>query len=101
MRVIVFFDLPTKTKSERREYSRFRRHLVKNGFIMMQESVYSKIALNQNVADGIKANIKKFKPPAGLVEILVITEKQFSKMEMIVGSKNSNVITTDERLLIL
>lgn len=101
MRVIVFFDLPTKTKADRREYSRFRKYLIKSGFVMMQESVYSKIALNQNVANGICENVKKFKPPSGLVQMLTVTEKQFSKMEMVVGSSKSNVVTSDERLLIL
>lgn len=101
MRVIVFFDLPVKTKSDRREYSRFRKHLIKSGFVMMQESVYSKIALNQNVAAGICEDVRRFKPPAGLVQMLTVTEKQFSKMEMVIGSNNSNVVTSDERLLIL
>lgn len=101
MRVIVFFDLPTITKKDRREYTHFRKYLIKNGFMMMQESVYSKIALNQNTANGICENIKKIKPPEGLVQILTVTEKQFSKMEIIVGDINSNVVATDERVLIL
>lgn len=101
MRVIVFFDLPTKTASDRREYSKFRKYLIKNGFLMMQESVYSKIALNQNVATGITMNIKKNKPTNGLVQVLTVTEKQFSKMEIVVGVSQSNVVATDERLLIL
>lgn len=41
MRVVVFFDLPTETAEERRDYRRFRAALLKNGFFMMQESVYS------------------------------------------------------------
>lgn len=101
MRVIVFFDLPVKTKKDRREYSNFRKYLVKSGFMMMQESVYSKLALNQNVANGICDSIKKHKPSAGLVQMLTVTEKQYSKMEMVVGSKDSNVVANDERLLIL
>ena len=101
MRVIVLFDLPTKTTKERREYSAFRKYLIKSGFMMLQESVYCKIALNQNVANGICDNIKKHKPPAGIVQMLTVTEKQFSKMEMVVGESKSNVVTTDERLLIL
>lgn len=68
---------------------------------MIQESVYSKLALNQNVANMICDNVKKNKPPSGLVQMLVITEKQYSKMEIIVGNNNSNVISNDERLLIL
>ena len=101
MRVIVFFDLPVKTKNDRREYSRFRKFLVKSGFIMMQESVYSKIALNQNVAAGISESVRKQKPKAGVVQLLTVTEKQFSKMETIVGCSSSNVVSSDERLLIL
>lgn len=101
MRVIVFFDLPVKTKKERRDYGRFRRYLVKNGFIMVQESVYSKLALNQNVANDISKNIKKNKPPSGIVQILCVTEKQYSKMEMVVGNVSSNVVSTDDRIVVI
>lgn len=101
MRVIVFFDLPTKTAKDRREYTAFRKFLVKSGFMMLQESVYSKIAVNPNAAEAVCENLKKKKPPAGLVEVLLVTEKQFSKMEMIVGERKSDVIDTDERFLII
>lgn len=99
MRVLVFFDLPTITSDERKEYTRFRKFLLKIGFIMMQESVYSKLALNTTVADAIVSNVRKNKPSAGLVQLLTLTEKQFSKMEFIVGEKNSHVIDSDERLI--
>lgn len=99
MRVIVFFDLPTLTKSDKKEYTRFRKFLLKNGFIMMQESVYSKLALNTTVSDTIMTNVRKNKPSAGLVQMLTITEKQFSKMEFIVGQTASNVIDNVERLI--
>lgn len=101
MRVIVFFDLPVQTKTEIREYTKFRKFLLRSGFIMMQQSVYSKLALNQTAVDAIMRNIRKNKPPEGLVQMLCITEKQFAKMEFIVGSKASDVIDTDERLVIL
>ena len=101
MRVIVFFDLPVSTTENRRNYSRFRKYLIKNGFLMLQESVYCKLALNQTVADAVISNIKKNKPPEGLVQLLTITEKQFSKMEILCGKSNTDVINSDERLLIL
>lgn len=69
--------------------------------MMVQESVYSKLALNQTVANGISESVKKNKPPAGIVQMLVVTEKQYSKMEIVVGSLDSNVVSNDERLLIL
>lgn len=101
MRVMVLFDLPIETSADRRNYSKFRRFLIKNGFMMMQESVYIKLALNQNNAMGIIDLVKKNKPPEGLVQILTITEKQFSKIEIITGSLSGNIVDTDERLLIL
>ena len=68
---------------------------------MLQESIYCKIAQNQTMADSIVENVKKNKPTEGLVQILKITEKQYSKMEYIVGTANSEVLNTDERLIVL
>ena len=101
MRVIVFFNLPTVTTEERREYAKFRKYLIKSGFIMMQESVYSKLAQNAAVADSVINNVKKNKPPVGLVQLISITEKQFQKMEYIIGTSNSVVLDSDDRLVIL
>ena len=99
MRIIVFFDLPTETLEERRNYSRFRKFLIRSGFVMMQESVYSKIAMNQNSADLIAETVRKNKPPAGLVQMLTITEKQYSKIEFLIGSGEMEVISSDERFV--
>lgn len=101
MRVIVFFDLPTETAEDRRNYRKFRKLLIKSGFLMLQESVYAKLAFNQTQVEQIIAEVKKGKPHKGLVQILSVTEKQFSKMEHISGKIDTNVINSDERLLIL
>ena len=101
MRVIVFFDLPVLTESNRREYRTFRKFLIKSGFMMVQESVYCKLAQNSSVADIMVDNIKKNKPPEGLVQVLRVTEKQYNKMDFIVGEKTGDVLTTTERLGIL
>lgn len=101
MRVIVFFDLPMLTSTERNEYSRFRKFLIKDGFFMMQESVYCKLALNQNSANAIILHLKANKPRAGLVQVLVVTEKQYSNMEMIVGEKHSDIVDSTERMIVL
>lgn len=101
MRVIVFFDLPVTAASQRREYNRFRKFLLMNGFVMMQESVYSKLALNGTAVQAIVDNIKKNKPEEGLVQVLSITEKQYSKIDLIVGEVQKEVIDTDERMVIL
>lgn len=101
MRVLVFFDLPVETLENKRDYRRFRRMLVKNGFIMLQESVYCRMVLNQNSAAVITNGIKKNRPPKGLVQILTVTEKQFSKMEFVTGEFNSDTISDDRRIVIL
>lgn len=101
MRVIVFFDLPVQTASERREYAQFRRHLVKSGFLMMQESVYCKLALNMSAAGAIMEAVRQNKPPAGLVQMLVVTEKQFARMEFVVGETHSEIVDSDERTIFL
>ena len=101
MRVMVMFDLPVGTGSQRREYTRFRKFLLKNGFVMQQESVYSKLALNTSIAPRIEDNVRRNKPPEGLVQMLTITEKQYSRMELLVGEVQSEVIQSDERLIIL
>jgi len=101
MRVIVLFDLPVTTSENIRQYTKFRKFLLKSGFLMMQESVYCKLALNATAAEAIMTNLRKNKPEAGLVQVLTMTEKQFQKIEFIVGTSTHNVLDNDERLVIL
>lgn len=101
MRIVVFFDLPVLTESNRRDYRTFRKYLIKSGFMMVQESVYCKLAQNGSVADAVVENIKKNKPHEGLVQVLRVTEKQYNKMDFIVGERTGDVLTSDERLVIL
>ena len=101
MRVIVFFDLPVITSTNRKDYRDFHKYLIKAGFLMMQESVYCKLAQNSTMAESVVENIRKNKPSDGLVQVLRITEKQFGKIEYIVGEKKTGVLDNDERLVIL
>ena len=101
MRMIVFFDLPTDTAADRRNYRKFRKMLLSNGFIMMQESVYCKLLINASAEDAVRAVVRKNKPPKGIVEILTVTEKQFAKIEYITGEFISDIVSTDERMVIL
>ena len=59
MRAIVFFDLPNIYAKDKRNYLRFRKFLLNEGFLMMQESVYTKIILNSIQADLLTEKIKK------------------------------------------
>lgn len=101
MRILVFFDLPTETLEDRRNYRHFRKFLMSSGYIMLQESVYVKLALNKTVVDSSVAAIRNHKPPKEDVQILTVTEKQFARMEYIVGQRQWDIIDTDERFIVL
>ena len=101
MRVIVFFDLPVITGEEKRAYLQFRKYLLKNGFMMVQESVYCKLALNGSAVNAIVENVRKNSPDKGLVQLLTVTEKQDAKMDLIIGDIKGEILDSDERLVIL
>ena len=50
MRVLCMFDLPVETDEERRAYRTFRKNLIKEGFIMIQYSVYVRVCPNRDYA---------------------------------------------------
>ncbi len=101
MRIFVFFDLPMDSLEEKREYRKVRKALIKNGFIMMQESVYCKLMTTPSVENSVKNMIQMNKPSKGVVQTLVVTEKQFVKMEYVVGENKSDIIDNEDRVIIL
>lgn len=101
MRLIVYFDLPVKTSEERRRYAKFRKHLVQHGFVMLQKSVYSKIAVNASAAQAIKKDIIDHRPAEGNVQILSISEKQYQRIEVVVGDPQREVVDTMDRFVVL
>ena len=101
MRVLVFFDLPTETIENKREYRKFRKLLIKNGFLMMQEYVYCRMLLTPSAGRAVLEVIRKNRPADGIVQVMTVTEKQFAGMEYITGEHHSEVIDSDERLIVL
>lgn len=89
MRLILFFDLPMVTKQEIKIYNRFRKQLIKNGYIMMQYSVYCKLFANREAAVKHVEVLRKVVPKEGQIRIMLVTEKQYSKIEIIVGGKSN------------
>ncbi|MEE1249773.1 MAG: CRISPR-associated endonuclease Cas2 [Lachnospiraceae bacterium] len=101
MRILVLFDLPTVTGEDRKNYRKFRKGLLKNGFYMLQESVYCRMVLNQSIENSVREAVKKIKPPNGVVMMLSVTEKQFAKADFIVGNMRTDILDTDDRITIL
>lgn len=101
MRTIIFFDLPNVYSIDKRNYNRFRKYLIKEGFIMLQESVYSKISLNNQQSDALIQRIKKNSPRKGVIQLLTITEKQYSNIQYILGNNENKIINSEDRLIVL
>lgn len=101
MRLLVFFDLPMVTKSERRAYVQFRRFLLNDGYDMIQWSVYGRLL---NGGDAQEKHVKRLVnalPPAGSVRCMTVTEKQFAGIRLLVGMPlfQEKKITTAQMLL--
>ena len=90
MRVLLFFDLPTTTKTERKVYSTFRKYLIKQGYLMVQFSVYSKIFNNSEAIDNHIKILKKNLPKDGSIRAMTVTEKQYSKIMILLGGVSLN-----------
>ncbi len=85
MRMMVFFDLPTVTKAEKRAYTLFRRFLLNDGYDMIQFSIYGRIL---NGTDAEEKHMKRLLvnlPPEGSIRVLTVTEKQYASMKILVG----------------
>lgn len=90
MRLLVFFDLPVKTKAERRVATGFRNFLLKDGFYMVQFSVYCRICNGYEIVDTHENAVEVNIPKEGSVRTMVVTEKQYQNMKILVGVKKPN-----------
>jgi len=89
MWILVFFDLPTETKKDRKAYTRFRKELLKDGFSMFQFSIYIRHCASRENKNVHVKRIKKIIPEKGSVGILAITDKQFGMIEIFEGKKKT------------
>ena len=98
MWVLVFFDLPTETKLERKVYAKFRKDLQKDGFAMFQFSIYIRHCASMENADVHKKRVKKILPEKGHIGIMTITDKQFGMMEIFYGKKEKPATNIPQQL---
>ena len=100
MWVFVFFDLPVLTKAERRSATRFRNFLLKDGYMMIQFSVYARICNGQDRTDKHLERIRANLPEKGSVRALQITDKQYGRMQTLVGKIRNNERKKADQLLL-
>ncbi len=87
MWVFVHFDLPTETKKDRKNYSKFRKFLMEDGFSMIQYSMYARHCSSRENADVHKKRVKNQLPPLGHIIVFEITDAQFGRLEFFHGKK--------------
>lgn len=98
MWILVFFDLPTETKRDRRNYALFRKKIMADGFQMFQFSMYIRHCTSKENSDVHMKRVKKFLPPKGHVGIMCVTDKQFGMMEIFRGKEAINAPATTQQL---
>jgi CRISPR-associated protein Cas2 len=85
--MVVMFDLPTDTSEDRRRYTQFRKMLLKNGYAMLQFSVYGRHCASDENAEVHEKRVMFSLPPKGHVRIIKVTEKQFARMKTFYGKQ--------------
>jgi len=83
--LLTMFDLPVDTRNARKRYAEFRKTLLKQGFSMLQYSVYGRFCASEESAQTHRNRVRAALPPEGYVRLLMVTDHQFAKMESYVG----------------
>lgn len=98
MWVLVFFDLPTETKQDRKQYATFRKKMLADGFQMFQFSIYMRHCSSRENAEVHIKRTKSNLPPKGNVGIMCITDKQFGMMEIFQGHDSTPLVAPLQQL---
>jgi CRISPR-associated protein Cas2 len=98
MWVMVYFDLPTNTKKERKDAARFRKDLIQDGFTMFQYSIYVRHCASRENAEVHTKRVRSRIPAHGFVVVMSITDKQFGEIELYHGGKKGDRPDTPQQL---
>lgn len=101
MWLFVMFDLPVDSPDARRDYTRFRKILLAEGFTMLQYSVYARYCESEEAGAAHRRRIRKSLPPEGHVRLMSVTDRQFGKMEVFSGISRSRPESAPEQMRFL
>lgn len=99
--LFALFDLPVATKEARKQYAEFRKALLREGFSMLQFSVYARYCASDDAAEVFRGRIRAALPPEGQVRVVTVTDRQFQKMETYAGRKRNRAEPPPDQLLLL
>jgi len=100
MWLFALFDLPVDTRDHRREYVSFRKTLLREGFVMLQYSVYARYSVSEESLDAVRGHLRSALPPHGQVRLVAVTDHQFGKMEVYFGKRRTPVEDPPAQLLL-
>lgn len=98
--LVAMFDLPVKTKSQRKSYTRFRKVLVHEGFLMLQFSVYARFCESEEASEAHRNRVRQSLPGEGQVRLVALTDRQFGKMEVFMQGNLTEVEDEPEQILL-
>ena len=99
--LFVFFDLPVGTKAERRMATRFRNFLKDDGYMMLQFSVYARVARGEDAATKHVQRVTKNLPRKGSVRVLQVTDKQYARMRILLGEAKKTERVAPQQMVLL
>jgi CRISPR-associated protein Cas2 len=99
MWLFAMFDLPVGTRAERRAAARFRKDLQKEGFCMLQFSVYARYCVSEEVSNAISKRVEGFLPDDGQVRLLMVTERQFGRQRVFTKGRRSKAENVPVQLM--
>lgn len=91
MWLFAMFDLPVDKPEFRKEYAKFRKVLIRQGFTMLQYSVYGHYVSSEDSDEALRRQVQAALPSHGQVRLLSVTDRQFEKMEIYFGKKRKKV----------
>lgn len=100
MWLFALFDLPVKTKRDRKRYAQFRAKLLSEGFSMLQFSVYARYCSGEDMSDSLRDRVRKVIPQEGQVRLMSITDRQFGKQEVFFGKRSRAVEEAPSQLVL-
>lgn len=101
MWLFVFFDLPVGTKPERRAATQFRNFLKDDGFMMLQYSVYVRVCRGDDGVMKHVARVMAHLPRKGSVRALQVTERQYGRMKLLLGTRTTNESVAGQQMVLL
>ena len=89
VRVLILYDLPMSENDDRKEYTKFRKDILKLGCYLVQFSVYAKVIKNEVYYKSFINKLKNVLPEKGEVRVIKLTEKQYEDMIFLNGVRNN------------